>query len=49
MMKKLGIKERLIVAIGKGAVRAFVLSTRFGKQTSAKRTIRTVYKVARRK
>jgi hypothetical protein len=49
MMKKLNLKDRLIVILGKGAARAFVFSTRFGKQTYAKRAIRTVYKVARKK
>jgi hypothetical protein len=43
-MKNLSIKDRLFLAFSKSLIRAFVFSTRFGKQTYSKRAIQTLWK-----
>lgn len=43
-LKTLTIKDRMILALAKTGARAFVFSTRFGKQTHAKRAIQTLWK-----
>jgi hypothetical protein len=47
MSKHLGIKDRLILILSKTAIRAFVFSTKFGKQTYSKRAIQKAWKAAR--
>lgn len=44
-MKNLNIKDRLILIAAKNAIRVFVFSTKFGKQTYSKRAIQTVWGV----
>lgn len=46
-MKRLNIKKRLVLLAAGLATNAFVWSTRFGKQTYAKRAIRTLWKASR--
>jgi len=45
-MKPITIKDRIVLILAKSAARIFVFSTRFGKQTYAKRAIRNLYKTA---
>lgn len=43
-MSKLTIKDRLILTAAKNAIRVFVFSTKFGKQTYSKKAIQTLWK-----
>lgn len=43
-MKRLSIKDRMILSAAKNAIRVFVFSTKFGKQTYTKRAIQNVWK-----
>jgi hypothetical protein len=45
-MKRVSIKDLLVLAVATNVTRVFVWSTRFGKQTYAKRAIRTLWKAS---